>query len=244
MNNSEHAKSKYVESWMKHIESGESRFRDAYLRPFLEEALSEYGEGSRILDVGCAWGEALRCMDEKVDYIGVDPYTGFFSRLKERFPKRKIITLEEGSLPGETPVKAGTVTLAEGSLPGDIPVKDGICDAVVCSMALHNTRDLEGSMNMLFRKSKGGVIIVEFSNQAVGTLVDRNFVPGYIEKFDDRYIKGRFRFGSGIEIEGFEVYFHTEEEIEYELRKHCDFDEEKDKVELRELAVGYKCKKR
>lgn len=207
----------YADIWIKHSSSGYSRFREAYLYPFMEKALA--GVKGRVLDIGCGWGAALDSLRAGTDYTGVDPTKEFFDYVKSKYKDRKI-------------------TLKEGKLPEEIPVEDNSFDLVIASLVLHCVEDVEESIKTIFSKAKEGgkVVIVDFQDEAEERHVRPSFLE--IEKDEGNHITGLYEL-SDIAKPRVEIWFHKEKEIEGILNRFGSFE----KTYLGSIFVGYECVK-
>jgi ubiquinone/menaquinone biosynthesis C-methylase UbiE len=215
---------KYAKQWLRFESSGKDVLRIKHIHPFMRESLACFAkDGSKILDVGCGWGDALKFIPRArgFEYLGIDPDPYFLDYVRNAYPSKE----------------HRKVSLMQGSLPSHIPAEDCSSDIVLCSMALHCAGDLEASIETLFSKAKtGGKVAIADFNDAAEKVVRGAFLRIDAERKD--YARGLYWLSDEVKLIA-EVYFHKQKEIEDLLKKHGRFSREL----LGPLFVGYTIRK-
>lgn len=207
----------YADAWIKHTNSGKSYMRTTFMYPFLEKVIKSL-EKPKIVDVGCGWGDALKFVDKRSYYLGIDPTTEFFDYVHTTYGKENIL-------------------LKRGELPSDIEAPNNYFDLVLCILVIQYTNKLEESMKTLFSKAKKGgkIVIVTFRDDAEES-IRAQF--GQVYESSPKHIKGIFNLSEGNPTE-VDYYFHREGDVEKELSLYGDFKKEY----LGPVFVGYECVK-
>ena len=209
----------YADIWIEYARTGEDQVRKENIHPFVKKNVNKMGRGQSLLDVGCGWGIALDYLPQGCHYYGIDPTPEFLRFIRKKYDYKM-------------------TNLRNGKLPNNIPFPDNFFDTVLCSMALHCTRDLKNSIATLFSKakSKGRVVIAGFRDDAEHHL-RKGFIRMDVEKED--YVRGLYNLSDKAEIVG-EAWLHKEKRTEELLARHASSTE---KTYLGPFFVGYECEK-
>ncbi|MFH1650101.1 MAG: class I SAM-dependent methyltransferase [Candidatus Woesearchaeota archaeon] len=188
---------KLSDEWVEWVETPNSEgTRETEIFPFIKKWLNNI-KPEAVADIGCGQGACSALVDEKTEYVGVEPSESLLERAHEIYPEyNKQFILGDAYL---------------------IPLGDDSVDAVMSIWVWSHLENLNKVAEEMYRVlKKGGKMLVITANPE--TYEERKTFYSHYE-VNGNLLTGTFDLGQGKTLTDTTLYLHSKEQIEKAIKE-------------------------